>query len=86
MPKQMDPSVVVPIPKKGDMRDPNNYRGISLIPTLAKVISKIVARRLCAIDNKHEILAKEQAGFRSREECVAQATTLYEVVETLSLL
>ncbi|OMJ24705.1 RNA-directed DNA polymerase from mobile element jockey, partial [Smittium culicis] len=80
MPKQMDPSVVVPIPKKGDMRDPNNYRGISLIPTLAKVISKIVARRLCAIDNKYEILAKEQAGFRSREECVAQATTLYEVV------
>ncbi|OMJ17200.1 Transposon TX1 uncharacterized, partial [Smittium culicis] len=80
MPKQMDPSVVVPIPKKGDMRDPNNYRGISLIQTLAKVVSKIIARRLCIIDRKHDILAKEQAGFRSREECVAQATTLYEIV------
>ncbi|OMJ10422.1 hypothetical protein AYI70_g10339, partial [Smittium culicis] len=78
--KLIDPSVVVLIPKKGDIRDPKNYTGISLIPTLAKVISKIVARRLCAIDNKYEILAKEQAGFRSREECVAQATTLYEVV------
>ncbi|OMJ27742.1 LINE-1 reverse transcriptase-like protein [Smittium culicis] len=80
MPEQMDPSIVVPIHKKGDKRDPNNYRGISLIPTLAKIVSKIVARRLCAIDNKHDILAKEQAGFRTREECVAQATALYEVV------
>ncbi|OMJ14538.1 LINE-1 retrotransposable element ORF2 protein, partial [Smittium culicis] len=80
IPKQLDPSVVIPIPKKGDIRDPNNYRGISLIPTLSKVLSKIIARRLCKIDNKYSILAKEQAGFRTREECVAQATTLYEVV------
>ncbi|OMJ23940.1 RNA-directed DNA polymerase from mobile element jockey, partial [Smittium culicis] len=80
IPKQLDPSVVVPIPKKGDMRESNNYRGISLIPTLSKVVSKIISRRLCKIDNKYNILAKEQAGFRSREECVAQATTLYEVV------
>ncbi|OMJ27037.1 LINE-1 retrotransposable element ORF2 protein [Smittium culicis] len=80
IPEQLDPSVVVPIPKKGDMREPNNYRGISLIPTLSKVVSKIIARRLCKIENKYDILAKEQAGFRSREECVAQATTLYEVV------
>ncbi|OMJ14278.1 Transposon TX1 protein [Smittium culicis] len=80
IPQKLDPSVIVPIPKKGYMRDQNNYRGVSLIPTLAKVISKIIARRISKIDNKHDILVKEQAGFRSREECVAQATALYEVV------
>ncbi|OMJ13848.1 hypothetical protein AYI69_g8824, partial [Smittium culicis] len=32
------------------------------------------------IDLKYNILVKEQAGFRSREECVAQATCIYEMV------
>ncbi|OMJ29259.1 Transposon TX1 uncharacterized [Smittium culicis] len=49
IPEQLDPSVVVTIPKKGDMREPNNYRGISLISTLSKVVSKIIARRLYGI-------------------------------------
>ena len=34
--------LVVPIPKKGDLKDPNNYRGISLIPTIIKVVAKII--------------------------------------------
>ncbi|OMJ15842.1 Transposon TX1 protein, partial [Smittium culicis] len=81
IPKSMTTSVVVPVPKKGDMRDPDNYRGISLIPTIIKLLAKIVAAKLAAIDIKYKLIVKEQAGFRDFEECVAQATTLYEIVK-----
>ena len=37
---------IVPIFKKGDRLDPNNYRGIALINTLLKVITKVIAERL----------------------------------------
>ncbi|OMJ14536.1 LINE-1 retrotransposable element ORF2 protein [Smittium culicis] len=52
------------------MKDPDNYRGISLVPTIIKLLAKIVATKL---------IAKEQVSFRNFEECVAQATTLYEI-------
>ncbi|OMJ15327.1 Transposon TX1 uncharacterized [Smittium culicis] len=80
IPKIFNTSIIVPIPKKGDLRDTNNYRGISLIPTLVKILAKIVAQKLNELDSKYNLLVKEQAGFRSREECVSQATVLYEVV------
>lgn len=32
-------SIIVPINKKGDKYDPYNYRGISLISTMAKMFS-----------------------------------------------
>ncbi|OMJ26741.1 Transposon TX1 uncharacterized [Smittium culicis] len=80
IPKCLETSVVVPVPKKGDLKDPDNYRGISLIPTLAKLMAKIVATKLSKIDTKYQILIKEQAEFRKIEECAGQATTLYEIV------
>ncbi|OMJ09028.1 RNA-directed DNA polymerase from mobile element jockey, partial [Smittium culicis] len=80
IPKCLENSVVVPVPKKGDLKDPDNYRGISLIPTLAKLMAKIMATKLSKIDKKYNIFVKEQAGFRSFEECAGQATILYEIV------
>ncbi|OMJ14847.1 Transposon TX1 uncharacterized [Smittium culicis] len=76
----IETSIMVPVPKKGDLKDPDVYRGISPIPTLAKLVAKIVATKLSKIDAKYQILVKEQAGFRNFEECAGQATTLYEIV------
>ncbi|OMH83726.1 hypothetical protein AX774_g2740 [Zancudomyces culisetae] len=52
IPKRWSTSIVVPVPKKGDLTDPNNYRGISLIPTMVKLVAKIVATRLNKEDNR----------------------------------
>ncbi|MGL5707343.1 MAG: reverse transcriptase family protein, partial [Aeromonas sp.] len=71
---------IVPLAKKGDPRDLNNYRGISLLCTMPKLLSKIVATRLNTICEQNSLLCREQAGFRTREECVAQATSLVEIV------
>ena len=54
--------VIVPIYKKGDRTDCNNYRGISLLPTTYKVLSNILLSRL--IPYAEEVIGDHQWGFR----------------------
>jgi exonuclease III len=71
---------VLAIPKKGDLTDVNNYRGISLIPIILKILTRVIIDR---VTDKLEVagrLQKEQAGFRRREECMGQVVTLLEVI------
>ena len=46
MPEEWKESIIVPIYKKGDKTDCNNYRGISLLPTTYKISSNILLSRL----------------------------------------
>lgn len=57
---------VIPIFKKGDQRQITNYRPISLLPTLNKVLEKIVYNRVYNFLSKNEILYKYQFGFRPK--------------------
>ena len=77
-PKEWMDCIVVPIFKKGDKFDPNNYRGIALINTLLKVLCKVIASRLAVVCNEKGLFIREQSGFIAREECTAQAATLLE--------
>ena len=52
----------VPIYKKGDKTDCNNYRGISLLPTTYKILSNILLWRLPPY--AEEIIGDHQCGFR----------------------
>ena len=56
-------SVIVTIPKKGDLKLCENYRTISLIIHASKVLLEIIRRRLKPYAESH--LSEEQAGFRS---------------------
>jgi hypothetical protein len=46
LPEEWKRSVRVPIYKKGDKTDCNNYRGISLLPTMYKILFNILLSRL----------------------------------------
>ena len=46
LPEEWKKSIIVPIYKKGDKRDCSNYRGISLLPTMYKILSNILLSRL----------------------------------------
>ncbi|KAK4522863.1 hypothetical protein GAYE_PCTG32G0753 [Galdieria yellowstonensis] len=59
----------------------NNYRGISLISTIVKLLSAIVTNRIRYAVEKYNVLVREQAGFRTREECAAQVIALVECVQ-----
>lgn len=58
-------AIVVPLYKGGDAEEPASYRPIALLPTLAKVIEKIVKRRISAFIENNKILNKVQFGFQA---------------------
>ena len=67
------------IPKKGDLRDCNNYRGIMLLSTPGKVLNRIILERLRkGVDDE---LRENQAGFRNGRSCSDQIATLRIIIE-----
>lgn len=70
LPDHLQEAVVVPIPKKGDPADLANTRPIALTSVVLRLMSRIVAARISKGLEDGGLLCKEQAGFRSREECL----------------
>jgi len=62
LPEEWKESIIVPIHKKGDKTECNNYRGISLLPNTYTVLSNILLSRL--IPYTEEIIGDHQCGFR----------------------
>ena len=70
---------LIKIPKKGDLSNCNNYRGITLLSVPGKVFNRILLERMKNIvDTK---LRDEQAGFRKNRSCTDQIATLRIIVE-----
>ena len=61
LPEEWKGSIIVPIHKKGDKTDCNNYRGISLLPTTYKILFNILLSRL--IPYAEEVIGGHQCGF-----------------------
>jgi hypothetical protein len=58
---------IIPIFKKGDKCDPGNYRPISILPVLSKILEKIVAEQLTHFLDKFKILHPQQFGFQKQK-------------------
>ena len=68
-PKSLKIAKINPIHKGGQKSDPSNYRPISVLPILSKVIEKHVTNHLFAYLNKYKILHKSQSSFRKNHSC-----------------
>ena len=67
------------LPKKGNLSDCNNYRGIMLLSIPGKVLSRIILNRIKAkVDKK---LRDNQAGFRKNRSCADQISSLRIILE-----
>ena len=67
-------SLVITLPKKGNLQLCQNYRTISLISHPSKVMLKIILNRLQP--QAEEVIAEEQAGFRARRSTMEQIFNL----------
>ena len=67
-------SLVITLPKKGNLQLCQNYKTISLISHPSKVMLKIILNRLQP--QAEEIIAEEQAGFRAGRSTTEQIFSL----------
>ena len=65
-PDSLKVAKVIPLFKKGDDKLFNNYRPISLLPTISKVFEKVVFQQLYRYCEKNNIIYKSQYGFREQ--------------------
>ncbi|KAJ8356884.1 hypothetical protein SKAU_G00196780 [Synaphobranchus kaupii] len=71
--------ILIKLPKKGDLRDCNNYRGIMLLSVPGKVLNRVILERIKeAVDSK---LRDQQAGFRRNRSCADHIASLRIIVE-----
>ena len=72
-------NVDIPVHKKGDRNNPDNYKGISLLNNGYKIYSEISAKRLTVIAKA--LLLEEKNGFRkgrSSMDCIFSASQIIE--------
>ena len=66
-PNELKMTEVIRIHKSKEKHIVTNYRPISLISNLAKILEKVIHNRITNFINKCEILAKNQYGFRKNK-------------------
>lgn len=67
---------VTPIFKAGDASDPDNYRPISVLPILSKILEKTVHSQLIEYFESENLLSDFQFGFRANRS-TELASTLF---------
>ena len=68
-PQKMKQAEVVPLYKGKDMDLVINYRPISLLITISKLLEKVIYRHVYSFLEKENILFQSQYGFRSNHNC-----------------
>lgn len=64
VPNKLKIAKVIPVFKKNDRKNIENYRPIALLPIFSKILEKIVYKRLDDFLRLHDILIPQQFGFR----------------------
>lgn len=68
--------------KKGDINNPENYRGISLINSLTKIFTTIICNRITQWCEDNAKLPESQSGFRRGRSCADNIFVLNALVGT----
>lgn len=93
IPQDWKDTSIVPLLKRSDRKDCGNYRGISLLDTVGKILSHVLLNRLSEHISQNVLLLEAQCGFRSgrstmdmifclkqvQEKCIKQNMSLYVV-------
>lgn len=79
IPSDWKKGLLIKLPKKGDLLECDNWRGITLLSIPSKVLSRVILERIKQRVNSR--LRKVQAGFREGYSCTDQINTLRIIIE-----
>ena len=79
--EQWSKALLVPIHKKGNISDPGNYRGLSLLSILSKCYTYVLKKRLEVWAESQGKLVEEQSGFRKGRSTVDHFFVIISMVE-----
>ena len=77
-PSKWKEAKVTPLHKNGPHEEINNYRPISILPVLSKVLEKHVHESLSEFLHQHKLLHETQSGFRAQHSC---ETALINIID-----
>ena len=80
-PDEWSDSIICPIFKSGCKKDPNNYRGISLVNSLCKLYSSVLNNRLYKWAELNGKIDEAQAGFREGYSTTDNLFTLHALIQ-----
>jgi retron-type reverse transcriptase len=75
-PDSLKVAKVSPIYKSGTKLDPGNYRPVSVLPVLSKILEKLIYKRLNDYLTEINFLCDQQYGFRSKSNTLSAAIDL----------
>ena len=70
---------VLPLFKKGDVTELNNYRPVSLLPCVSKILERIVFKNLFNYIRDNKLISPHQSGFQPGDSTTNQLSYLYHV-------
>jgi len=80
-PSEWAKAIVVPIFKKGNQENPDNYRPISLLSIISKCYTSVLNKRLYNWLENNDKICEQQAGFRKNYSTTDQIFNLYAMVQ-----
>jgi hypothetical protein len=81
-PSQLKKCRVIPIFKSGDQLECDNYRPISLLSSISKILEKVVAEKLVYHLKENDLLYKHQYGFLSGKSTEQNLPQILDYVTT----
>jgi hypothetical protein len=73
--------VIIPLHKKGDQNNVNNYRGITLVSCFSKMFTSIINKRITNYCEENCILSDAQFGFRKGKSTINALFVLSSIVQ-----
>ena len=78
-PAELKIGKLTPIFQKGNTYDPGNYKPMSILPTISKIVERHVASELKDFLHEHELINVHQSGSRQFHSCQTALTKMTDL-------